>query len=228
MVANSTQVDARQPVRPRPTIRLRPVIGIQQGLLLLVLGALAAVSGCHSAPRLPDKNSRAYADVVSAFYVGLAALQVGDDVHAEIKLSEVTQLVPGEPAGWANWGVLALRQRNYDTAALRLERARDLAYAHRGEERIADRQHRRAKLVFPHAHVVAQVAQLGERVGEARNGRLGQAGAHRDFLVAEHRLERREAAQDFQPARERGRELAVAFVFVAIGAGSGGKRCGGI
>ncbi len=127
MVANSTQVDARQPVRPRPTIRLRPFIGIQQGLLLLVLGALAAVTGCHSAPRLPDKNSRAYADVVSAFYVGLAALQVGDDVHAESKLSEVTQLVPGEPAGWANWGVLALRQRNYDTAAQRFERARDLA-----------------------------------------------------------------------------------------------------
>ena len=65
--------------------------------------------------------------MVSAFYVGLAALQVGDDVHAESKLSEVTRLAPGEPAGWANWGILALRQRNYDAAAQRLERARDLA-----------------------------------------------------------------------------------------------------
>jgi Tfp pilus assembly protein PilF len=93
-----------------------------------LLGSLAAVlSGCHSGPKLPEIGSKAYADVVSAFYVGLAALQVGDDVHAESKLSEVTQLVPGEPAGWANWGVLALRQRNYDMAAQRLERARDLA-----------------------------------------------------------------------------------------------------
>ena len=41
--------------------------------------------------------------MVSAFYVGLAALQVGDDVHAESRLSQVTQLVPAEPAGWANW-----------------------------------------------------------------------------------------------------------------------------
>jgi tetratricopeptide (TPR) repeat protein len=64
--------------------------------------------------------------VVSAFYVGLSALQVGDDVHAESKLSEVTRLVPGEPAGWANWGILALRQRNYDVAAQRLQQARDL------------------------------------------------------------------------------------------------------
>src|SRR5450755_1531290 len=101
--------------------------GVQRALLAFVLCALVSVSGCHSAPKLPDKNSKAYADVVSAFYVGLAALQVGDDVHAESKLSEVTQLVPSEPAGWANWGVLALRQRNYDTAAQRLERARDLA-----------------------------------------------------------------------------------------------------
>src|SRR6202142_850483 len=78
-------------------------------------------------PKLPQRGSKAYANVVSAFYIGLAALQVGDDVHAESKLSEVTQLVPAEPAGWANWGVLALRQRNYDLAAQRLEKARDLA-----------------------------------------------------------------------------------------------------
>src|SRR5580692_7858070 len=94
---------------------------------LLLAGILtAALSGCHSQANLPQRGSKAYADVVSAFYVGLAALQVGDDVHAESKLSEVTQLVPAEPAGWANWGVLALRQRNYDLAAQRLERARDL------------------------------------------------------------------------------------------------------
>ncbi len=83
--------------------------------------------GCHSAPKFPDKNSKAYTDVVSAFYVGRSALQVGDDVHAESKLSEVTRLVPGEPAGWANWGILALRQRNYDAAAQRFQRAHDLA-----------------------------------------------------------------------------------------------------
>lgn len=83
--------------------------------------------GCHSAPKFPGKNSKAYADVVSAFYVGLSALQVGDDVHAESKLSEVTHLVPGEPAGWANWGILALRQRNYDVAAQRFQQAHDLA-----------------------------------------------------------------------------------------------------
>jgi Tfp pilus assembly protein PilF len=95
---------------------------------LALIGSFAVVlSGCHSSSKLPAKGSKAYAEVVSAFYIGLAALQVGDDVHAESKLSEVTRIVSGEPAGWANWGMLALRQRNYDAAAQRLGRARDLA-----------------------------------------------------------------------------------------------------
>jgi hypothetical protein len=56
----------------------------------LLLASLAAISACDSAPKLPAKGSKEYAEVVSAFYVGLAALQVGDDVHAERKLSELT------------------------------------------------------------------------------------------------------------------------------------------
>ncbi|QNI34687.1 VCBS repeat-containing protein [Alloacidobacterium dinghuense] len=84
-------------------------------------------AGCRSAERLPDPSSKAYADFVSTFYVGLAALQVGDDVRAESYLGKATQLVPGEPAGWANWGILALRQRNFDSASQRLDRARELA-----------------------------------------------------------------------------------------------------
>ncbi|HTA84641.1 MAG TPA: FG-GAP-like repeat-containing protein [Silvibacterium sp.] len=93
---------------------------------LLASAALIAV-GCHSGSKLPDKSSQAYADFVSAFYVGLAALQVGDDVRAEREHARATQIVPGEPAAWSNWGVLALRQRNFDPAEQRLERARALA-----------------------------------------------------------------------------------------------------
>ena len=81
------------------------------------------LTGCHSAARLPDKSSKTYSDFVSTFYVGLAALQVGDDVRAESSLAGATKLVPAEPAAWANWGILALRQRNFDAASQRFDHA---------------------------------------------------------------------------------------------------------
>jgi tetratricopeptide (TPR) repeat protein len=93
----------------------------------LALLLAIVVSACDSGSKLPDASSAEYRSAVAAFYVGLAALQVGDDATADRKLADLTKLVPAEPAGWANWGLLALRQRNFDVAAERLGRARDLA-----------------------------------------------------------------------------------------------------
>jgi tetratricopeptide (TPR) repeat protein len=92
-----------------------------------VLLGLCVLSGCHSKNALPKPGSQRYNQFVSAFYTGLAALQVGDDVRADNSLADAARLVPGEPAAWANWGVLALRQRSYDAAADRLNRAHGLA-----------------------------------------------------------------------------------------------------
>lgn len=103
-------------------------IAFRRALPLVFSGILVVASaGCRSGNKLPDKSSKAYAGIISTFYVGLAALQVGDDIRADGKLAQLTQLAPEEPAGWANWGVLALRQRNFDAAAQRFERARGLA-----------------------------------------------------------------------------------------------------
>ncbi len=95
--------------------------------ITILLALLFAVSACQRAGNLPTKSSPQYNELVRTFYIGLAALQVGHDVQADAKLAQFTQLAPGEPAGWANWGLLALRQRNYDVAAERLHKARDLA-----------------------------------------------------------------------------------------------------
>jgi len=89
--------------------------------------SLTALLSCRPQNNLPKKSSKEYNEAVRSFYVGLAALQVGHDIQADSKLAQLTQIVPDEPAGWANWGVLALRQRNYDAATERLEKARALA-----------------------------------------------------------------------------------------------------
>ena len=90
----------------------------------LALTVSLSLVSCRSSDKLPQKDSKQYADFVSAFYVGTGALQVGDDIHAESELSKATTLVPGEPAAWANWGILALRQRKLDVAAQRIDHAR--------------------------------------------------------------------------------------------------------
>jgi len=83
--------------------------------------AVLMATGCHSG--LPKSQSMQYTEFVQAFYVGLAAMQVGNDARAEESLRHATQLAPGEPAAWADWGMLARRQRNYDEAKQRLDRA---------------------------------------------------------------------------------------------------------
>ena len=95
-------------------------------LFVLPLVLVAACAGCRRAD-LPEQGSPKYLSAVRAFYVGLSALQVGDDVRAEEKLKEATTLAPDEPASWADLGLLYMRQRRFDEAAASLDKARQLA-----------------------------------------------------------------------------------------------------
>jgi Tfp pilus assembly protein PilF len=153
--------------------------GIRSMAVICICAIAVNLTGCGAGGKLPDKSSKEYAETVSAFYTGLAALQVGDDVTAEGKLAQVTQLAPGEPAGWANWGVLAFRQRNFDVAAQRYERARGLApkndqiyyllgilQSARGNSKDAIADWRKAVAINPQNYRAAyQLAQEVEREG---------------------------------------------------------------
>ena len=123
-VSTVREMDRQHGIQSFPSLR--------NGSLVLLIAAVA-FAGCHRTAQLPDKSSKTYADFVTSFYVGLAALQVGDDVRAESSLAEATKLVPGEPAAWTNWGILALRQRNFDVAAQRFGQAESLD---RGNDRL--------------------------------------------------------------------------------------------
>ncbi len=72
---------------------------------------------------LPAKGTAEYDSAVSAFYVGLAALQVGFDERAAADLKRATEIAPGEPAAWNNLGVLQLRQRDFENAGKSFDKA---------------------------------------------------------------------------------------------------------
>ena len=98
-----------------------------------VLFAVVPGAGCRRGPRVSDAT---YRQAVTAFYVSLAAMQTSQDLHARKELDRFVQLVPDEPAGWANLGLLLLRQQQFPEAIERLGRASELAPRNAAIERL--------------------------------------------------------------------------------------------
>ena len=80
-----------------------------------------------SSGREPEPAPQAYREAVTAFYTGLSAMQTTQEVLAREKFDRVIALVPQEPAGWANLGLLLLRQQELEQGAQQLARAAALA-----------------------------------------------------------------------------------------------------
>ncbi|MDR3617730.1 MAG: FG-GAP-like repeat-containing protein [Paludisphaera borealis] len=95
------------------------------GVFLLRRGEI--VPAQTAAEGLPAPGSDVYREMVSAFYEGVAALDADAVECAKAALARATDLIPGEPAAWADLALLKLRLGDYDGAAADLERARALA-----------------------------------------------------------------------------------------------------
>jgi Tfp pilus assembly protein PilF len=102
------------------------LLPFRRALLIAAGIPLCFFTSC-SRTGLPAVDSRQYSEVVSAFYVGLAGLQTGEDTRAKEKLTVATQLAPGEPAAWADLALFTARQQDYEKAAQYAETARSLA-----------------------------------------------------------------------------------------------------
>src|SRR5262245_27636055 len=99
---------------------------------LLLFLAASGVAGYflwqrfHGKP--PDANSAEYKEYVRAFQVAVTALHITEQSGlARQKLDAAIKLIPGEPAAWANRGLLNLRQNDLTNAAADLQRAKSLA-----------------------------------------------------------------------------------------------------
>lgn len=102
--------------------------------LLLPLAAVALLAAGVVAyflwwrtPRLPQPGEPLYEDYVVAFQVGTAQLDSGLSKEGEASLSKAIDLVPAEPAGWANRGLLYLRLQRLKEAEADIARARQMA-----------------------------------------------------------------------------------------------------
>ncbi len=103
-------------------------------LLLLVAGLV----GYRFWPRhhLPEPGSPTYEEYDDAFYRGLAGLDADIPDVAEPSLTRAIELIPEEPAAWADRGLFYIRKNQLDNAARDLEQARKLAPDNPGIEQL--------------------------------------------------------------------------------------------
>src|SRR3954463_15635839 len=87
--------------------------------LALVTGVAVAAAIVYVVrrPNLPAQGSVEYEDMSRAFHRGLAALDVGLLDNARQEFTRATQIVPDEPAGWANLGLALIRLGDVNAAA---------------------------------------------------------------------------------------------------------------
>ncbi len=95
--------------------------------VISVFSLLLTFAACERNAGLPKPDSKEFRELVRAFYIGLAGLQTGADDRAKENLTRATEVAPGEPASWANLGLLAVRQQEFDAAYEKVEKARALA-----------------------------------------------------------------------------------------------------
>jgi tetratricopeptide (TPR) repeat protein len=100
------------------------VVALTLGLLALAIAAFLTLRD-----RLPSPGSAAYEEATRTFYRGLASLQVGLLDNARQQFTRATELVPAEPASWANLGLVHLRLSELDASVAPIERAAALAPA---------------------------------------------------------------------------------------------------
>jgi Tfp pilus assembly protein PilF len=112
---------------PSPSLR-RPLLIF--GVIAVI--AVAAVAGYWLWSKfrhrdLPQPGSPEYEQYVEVFQVGVAALDGDVQQTAEEKLTRAIELIPEEPAAWANRGLLFLRYNRLNEAGRDLEQADRLA-----------------------------------------------------------------------------------------------------
>src|SRR5437879_6150991 len=112
----------------------RTVASACAGLVVIA----ASVAGYLLWPRhqLPEPGSPGYEEYDDAFYRGLAGLDADIPDVAEPSLTRAIELIPEEPAAWANRGLFYIRKNQLDKAARDLEQARRLAPEHPAIEQL--------------------------------------------------------------------------------------------
>ena len=169
----------------------------------LALAASLAVSSCASC-RGPVVPEATYREAVTAFHTALAALETSQEPLARQKLDRVVAIVPQEPAGWANLGLLLLRQQENGPAKERLTKAAELAPRNAAIERllaIAESRAGNSAESIRHWRRALELAPADIKAAYALAQEVERQGTPESDAEAQRALETLLATSDNLPAR---------------------------
>ena len=98
---------------------------LHRASILVVAGLVAVWTGCKGREAKPVDSTASESEAVSAFHIGVAAMQIGQLDHAEKELERAEKLAPNEPAIHVNLGLVSLRRGDADAAAVQRVAARE-------------------------------------------------------------------------------------------------------
>lgn len=99
-------------------------------IILALLAGSAVLFSCQQQEDIPVQETEEYRQAVADFYMSLGASQTDQARFAFNKMNDVAQAFPEEAAAWANLGVYAMRQGNFDLAEDRFGQALELKPEH--------------------------------------------------------------------------------------------------
>lgn len=141
---------------------------LRRASFLVVAGLVAVWIGCKGREAKPVDSIASESEAVSAFHIGVAAMQIGQLDHAERELTRAAKLAPNEPSIYVNLGLVNLRRGDADAAAQLLEKARTLAPSNFEVALVQGHvEHLRGKLEEAAAHLRRALAA---KPGDAKAG----------------------------------------------------------
>ena len=150
-------------------------------LVSFLVGLISAGSSCRRRLEVPEAT---YRETVTAFYTALAAMQTSQDVLARREFERVTALVPGEPAGWANLGLLLMRQQELDRGGAASGQGRRPGAEERGRAAAAAPCSRAARDACPRRSALEERGRAGSRATRRRPTRWRSTSSGRAATTA--------------------------------------------
>lgn len=167
----------------------------------------------------PSVSSEQYQQIISDFYISIAAAESDEVLFGLEKMQDLADQYPEEPAIWANLGVFAMRQGNFELATDHMKKALEKTDSH-------------SAVLFLKGLLESRKGNIEESVNYLRKAAHIDASDNRKWFALAEELERQNAEANFEEIdklfnlilEQHPQNLAIQFEMVRLASKWGSQR----